>query len=172
MPKKPSPESPATKTPAENLLAIQAHLDTLETYLGDYDLQESAVSEWSVGQHIEHILAATSLLTVLLLRNRTLEDEGDQRSIKPTLLNRGRIPRGIAQAPEATVPGDSPALDDLEKQLRACRKRVARLPNAESESVVTHPYLGDMNRDEALAFMVIHLDHHLKIMADIMKDAK
>lgn len=126
-----------------------------------------AVSAWSIGQHIEHVLRATSAFTLVILRNRKPNGHGIQREIKHQLLEKGQMPRGLAQAPEATLPGKDASREDLAKLLLKTRKRVDQLVSVDADAVADHPYLGEMNRDEIIRFMEIHLEHHLRIMDEI-----
>ena len=153
----------------EDLVAIRDRLNVLVELLPLMEVRSSEVSDWSVGQQIEHVVRATSALTVLILRNRKPDGTGEQLPIKQMLLEHGSIPRGIAQAPEVSLPGTDTSRKELEALILKCRNRTSRLSAVDVESVAPHPYLGEMNRDEILRFMVIHLDHHIGIMRDILR---
>lgn len=129
------------------------------------------MSDWSVGQQAEHVIRATSVFTVIILRNRPADGSQPEVALKHRLLERGSISRGIAKAPKPTLPGAQPSLKDLDGLLLKCRKRVERLSDVDQHSVAIHPYLGEMKRDEILQFLVIHLDHHLSIIKDILETA-
>lgn len=144
-------------------------LDRVSLRLPDAEVRTPSVSGWSVGQHIEHVLRATSAFIVLILRNRKPDGRGIQRAIKHELLEKGQMPRGVADAPEATLPGTNTNQGDLEMLLLKTRKRVLQMGSVEADAVADHPYLGEMNRDEIIRFMEIHLEHHLSIMDDIRK---
>lgn len=158
-----------SKSVDEYIAAIRAHLERLEALLPRAACKTDTVSAWSVGQHAEHVLSATSILAVLLSRNRKSDGKTDQSPIKHLLITHGSMPRGIAHAPEGTLPAPDPTTEDLAKMILTCSNRVGRLVRTDADAVVPHPYLGELYRDEALMFMDIHLNHHLSIIADIVK---
>lgn len=55
-------------------------LDRLSVQLPAAALRLPSISAWSIGQHIEHVLRATSAFTVLILRNRKPDGRGNQRN--------------------------------------------------------------------------------------------
>lgn len=148
---------------------IQRALDLLESHLGSRNLRRSDVSDWSVGQQIEHVLKATSAFTVMALRNRQPDGTGIQKQLKGLLLKRDSFPRGVANAPDVSIPGDSTPEAVLNTLLLNTRNRITRLEEVSATAVAHHPYLGEMDRDEAIHFMAIHLEHHLSIIEDIVK---
>ncbi|MDA0752462.1 MAG: DUF1569 domain-containing protein [Bacteroidetes bacterium] len=142
-------------------------LNQVAEFLPHASLRNEHISRWSIGQQAEHVIRATSAFTVQILRNRKPDGSGVQKPITAQLLAHGMIPRGVADAPEATLPQLSTSPEELETLLLKARKRVSRLVEVHPESVANHPYLGEMDRDEIFRFMVIHLDHHLAIMREI-----
>lgn len=147
--------------------SVLRRLDQLEMQIAQGERRAPEVSAWSVGQHIEHVLRATSSLTVMIFRGRKPEGQCRQRVIKRQLLDQGFIPRGVAQAPDATLPGSKTSPQELLKLLLNTRARVEKLPDAEADSVADHPYLGALDVAEAIRFTEIHIDHHLGIMEEI-----
>lgn len=153
----------------ERITLVHELLDEIEGFTSRADLKVAEVSDWSVGQQIDHVLKATSTFTILLLRNRPADGTGTQRQLKEKLLQKGSFPRGLVQAPDVTRPDAEPSEESLKRQIRKCRNRIARLSEVSEESVADHPYLGEMQRDEVIAFLAIHLRHHLSIIRDIVE---
>jgi len=149
-----------------------AAFDKIEFYLASWQVRDVDVSAWAVGQHIEHVLKATSTFTVMLLRNRQPDGSGIQKQLKGILLQRDSFPRGVAKAPDVSLPADNTPEEALAQLLLKTRNRIGRLETVSSTSVAHHPYLGEMVRDEAVHFIAIHLDHHLSIIEDIVNAAK
>ena len=156
----------------QHLERIQCALEDLEAHLGSWDLNSSRISDWSVGQQIEHVLKATSTFTVLTLRNRQPDGTGFQKQLKGLVLKRDSFPRGVAKAPDISLPGEDTPKAALPSLLLETRNRLERLDTVSSSAVVHHPHLGEMKRDEAVHFMAIHLEHHLSIIKDIVKDSE
>lgn len=118
------------------------------------------------------MLKATSAFAVLIARNQPSESGASDLSIKCELLDAGAFPRGIVDAPDVTKPSDSPTEAAIQRALLKCRKRVDRLATVQPDATAVHPYLGPMQRDEVIDFLLIHLKHHLSIIDDIVKAEK
>ena len=142
-------------------------LDRVSAFLGFSGVTVADISEWSIGQHAEHVVRATSALTILVMRNRASEGSNESGAMKVALLNQGFIPRGVAQAPEGTLPAEETDIDALNQLILKTSNRIRRLAEVGPDAAAIHPYLGEMKRDEAIRFMEIHLDHHLQIMREI-----
>jgi len=153
----------------ERLAVVHDLLDEIEGFIPKINLKAIEVSNWSIGQQIEHVLKATSVFAILILRHRPSDGTGAQHHLTQRLLQRGSFPRGLVQAPEVTLPASDPSEKGLTILLRKCRNRISRLSEVNIDSVAEHPYLGEMQRDEVIDFLSIHLKHHLSIMRDIVK---
>ena len=142
-------------------------LDRVSAFLGISGVTVVDISKWSIGQHAEHVVRATSALTILVLRNHASEGSNVSEALKVALLKQGFIPRGVAQAPEGTLPAEETDIDALNQLILKTSNRIRRLADVGPDAAAIHPYLGDMKREEAIRFMEIHLEHHLKIMHEI-----
>jgi hypothetical protein len=127
------------------------------------------VSRWSVGEHLDHLLKSTQSVLKRI-------DSKDSLPSGVTLLGRviltlGWIPRGRGKSP-SRLGGMRVPLADLQAavaQIEAAligldteRIDIARVPN------VPHPRFGGLTPAQALRFTVIHNEHHLKIVRDIL----
>lgn len=136
-----------------------------------------AVSAWSVGEHLFHLVLACDLS----LRNATslARDEGlllrepeDKNPEALALLRRGRFPRGVARAPRFVTPPrriDLALLGRLLAEVRAAREHLAGDLAALSAAprTIPHQLLGDLDAREWLRFARAHTAHHLLIVREI-----
>lgn len=134
-----------------------------------------AVSEWSVAEHLEHLLLADRgiLRWILGLDDG---DPGDSRErpneIGLAVLAAGAIPRGQGPAPEFALPaGMSP--DEIASGLDALRMRAVGLERrltalAVHRSTLPHHVLGHLGAAEWMRFLHIHHEHHAAIVRDIL----
>jgi hypothetical protein len=144
---------------------------------GLLETRAPGVSAWSAGQQFRHALAA---LHEGLSAAGALADGHDariDRSAAPAerlraLLARGRIPRGLGQAPASTLPGERPtrteiqaALDEANQRLGALRARAQAVRAA--AGTIAHPQLGPLDAALWVRFADIHTRHHLSIVDDI-----
>ena len=134
----------------------------------EYRNQE--VSGWSVGQQIEHVLIAMSGMALALRKEHISETQKADNQLKIEVLNSGSFPRGVIQAPEISRPREFVDQDDLKRLILKTSNRVSGLLDLSERSTIDHPILGQMSRDETIRFMVIHNDHHLSIIADILAE--
>jgi len=155
-----------------DLQRILSALQEVESFIPSWQQKDESVSNWTVGQQIEHVLKATSAFTVMILRDRKADGSGIHKQLKGLLLQRGSFPRGIAKAPDISMPADATPATGLTARLHKTRNRVSKLPDVSASAVAHHHYLGEMDRDEAVAFMAIHLEHHIKIIRDIVNDSQ
>ena len=84
----------------------------------------------------------------------------------------GFIPRGRAQSPSVVVPRPEITAHELTTLLDQSSTLLAEAPALDRNTWFTHPFLGTMNRDQALRFLLVHNRHHLKIVADILKQRR
>ena len=128
------------------------------------------VSTWSVYEHLEHLLVADQGIVELLKAK-----EEPPETVPRTLTGRivmftGRIPRGRAKSPKHVVP----SLRERSELLAiksSIDQNISALDHEElshyRKAVGNHPYFGSFTPAEWLKFMVIHNNHHLRIVSDI-----
>ncbi len=133
------------------------------------------VSAWSVGNHIEHTLAVNAKTVLILSSENAHIDPGtippvSERGLK--ILESGVIPRGAGKAPESVLPKMNnyvDLMDDVERNtslldgLTVIYRQIAA-----DTSVYPHPALGGLTKMQWLRFLEIHIQHHMKIIADII----
>ena len=122
------------------------------------EYRNEEVSGWSVGQ------------ALALRKERLSKTQKVDNQLKIDVLNSGSFPRGVIQAPEISLPRVFVNHDDLKRLLLKTSNRISGLLDLSKRSTIDHPILGEMSRDETIRFMVIHNDHHLKIIADILPE--
>ena len=81
----------------------------------------------------------------------------------------GKIPRGRAKSPKSTVPPDNISVEDIQKQLSAARQAAGFLESLDKDQFFKHFSFGMLNREKAERFIVLHTNHHLNIIEDILK---
>ena len=141
----------------------------------DLNQRSVEVSNWSVGEHLEHLLAAGSR-TLLGIDAILSGQSTDTRELSPPgkmVLQSGQIPRGAAKAPEFVEPQGEFDADALVKGFQELCQRVEGLPEefplegTPEEPAQPHFALGRLGARDWLLFTAIHSDHHLQIIAEI-----
>jgi hypothetical protein len=127
-------------------------------------------SSWSVAEQFDHTLkVATSILSIL-------ESENPKVLSRPcSLLGRvvlsiGYIPRGKAKSPERLA-GTQATEAELREKLGQLETSLARLAaqkmNRSKVPIVPHPIFGGLTPAQAMRLLVVHTEHHLKIVGTL-----
>lgn len=138
------------------------------------------VSWWSVGQHIGHVARTMDLLAKQI--DEMLANPEKDADLKPNdivfqVLEGGEIPRGRGHAPESLRLPPKPDPAEVAKELDAAGEGWAKLSTRTQalETVqATYPHFafGPLTPKRWVRFIAIHNAHHLKIIDDILKEAK
>lgn len=143
-------------------------LPRLRSAVAHGEVRAPAVSAWSVGMHVHHC-ALSMIGTARQVARSTPPPPRRRRSLLATVLLRiGRIPRGRANAIDAIRPRENVDGVELRAQLDECERLLADLEQSDSRAWFEHFVFGVLPRDQAVRFLRIHNDHHLRIIADIL----
>ena len=141
--------------------------------------KSDSISAWSPGDHAFHVILACDLSlrnarSLVLDRGRLVREPEDRKDEALTILHRGRIPRGKAQAPRFVTPParlDLDLLRTLTDEVQTARaelaKDVAQLEKA--PRTVPHQLLGDLTAQEWVRFARLHTAHHLVILRELLR---
>ena len=148
---------------------IKDQLLKIESLLPKIEVRNGKVSKASVGWHLEHLL----LILNSSLKGLTMTDPEDYKpkfSLKKfVFLNFGLIPRGRIRAPKQFFPLEVPTQESILKLLNLAKDRLEAAKELPEKSFITHPFLGDFDKQTTLRFLWLHSNHHLKIVDDILK---
>lgn len=143
--------------------------------------RSATVSQWSVGQHCEHILKADrlNLRAIEMLMRGGGEAIDSSASSHPVLVS-GEIPRGVAEAPGFVMPEEEPVSKVLvplaEKVLSGWSEKLKELEGCTgTEDYMTrgipHHEMGLLDIPTWIRFAMIHTRHHVDIAAEIQSSA-
>ena len=128
------------------------------------------VSGWCPAEHLDHMAKVAGSVVHVLAK----EDAQPRPGV--TLIGRlvmlvGWIPRGLGKAPKRLT-GTRASAEDIDAALARIEQELDALPpaafSASRGSIVAHPRFGGLTPPQALRFIVVHNDHHLKIVRDIL----
>jgi hypothetical protein len=147
---------------------LNAQLDELASFSPSSDLRDVSISNWSVGQQIEHTLIAISGMILALRKEHPGSGTREPNLYRDTVMETKTFPRGAIQAPDISLPSESPDSVFITRLINKTRSRLGNPLEIDSKSTLIHPIMDVMYRDEALEFMTIHTAHHLAIIREIV----
>lgn len=172
------------RTPEQDLEALLEELERLEAETLDRGAEsEVPGSDWTIGQHAQHVLLAldhTGRALDLLGEGtddriqRSLPDPRSDDYAPPAVVERllgsGRIPRGEAEAPAHVVPDSrvtsARAAEMFRDQRGGWRRRGQRLAGCGAWSGwLPHPILGPLSARQWVRFAFVHTRHHREIVS-------
>lgn len=146
---------------------LRKQLDELESYIPQLEVRNDAISASTVGWQIEHDLLVISSVIEGVKRSDPAAYKWQFKPLKYVVFWRGVIPRGKVGAPKLVTPGEI-TQDTLQAHIALCRQRLEELEQIGAGHYFTHPFFGDLKKKETIPFLLIHTEHHLKIIREML----
>lgn len=157
------------------LAVLHSQLERLRTLarMNDDELRAtSPISAWSPAQHLDHMVKVSSALTGLILNFETPRLARGITITGRAVLALGWIPRGRGKAPER-LHGTHVTRDELLASLDALAAKVQRVDAthlvASRGPIAPHPIFGGLTPRQALRFITVHNNHHMRIVRDVLR---
>jgi hypothetical protein len=148
---------------------LDAILPELANYIADYNQFNHAISEASVGWHIEHSLLVIKQVTATVAQSEPKLYKSKFNLSRFFVFLLKTIPRGKAKAPKVVIPVDEITIETLQESLKNTYQAIAYLKDCQENQYFMHPFFGQLNKKQTIKFLEIHTEHHLKIIRDILK---
>lgn len=148
---------------------LDAIMPELATYIPNYDQSNKAITEVTIGWHIEHCLLVIKQITSTVAQSEPKLYKAKFNIARFFVFLTKTIPRGKAKAPKVVIPGDDITLEALQASLTNTYQAITYLKNCEENQYFMHPIFGQLNKKQTIQFLAIHTEHHLKIIRDILK---
>jgi hypothetical protein len=143
-------------------------LAILSDYSNQYEKTNTDVSDVSVGWHIEHSCLVISRVVDTIIKSNATEYSWNFSFKKMIVLALNKFPRGKAKAPKSVMPGEQINLDSIQKNISEAKEALTKLTTAQKNQFFTHPVFGKVNKKDSFKFFVVHTNHHIKIIQDIL----
>ncbi len=127
------------------------------------------ISKSDVAWHLDHSLKVINSVITVLKKSNPEDYKWKLHFKRSYLFLVGYIPRGKATAPKSVQSLDDISVKDIHRQLETAKFLINQLDSLDKKSNVKHPFIGFLNLKQAKRFLVIHTQHHLKIIDDILK---
>ena len=148
---------------------LEAQLEEMRGYVPHMTQLNTKVSGAPVGWHLAHNLKVIHSILAGLENSDPVQYRRSFSWKKELVYLTGMIPRGKARAPKRVIPEDNISESELREQIDSAKTGVNYIAKHSENSFFEHPYFGHIKRDETAKFLVIHTEHHLKIIRDILK---
>jgi len=146
-----------------------SQLNEIENLKQFSDKSAPEISEASVGWHLEHSLLVISKIIEGLKISKSENYQPRNNFAKIFVMTTGYIPRKKGKAPKITIPENDFNSENISKNIELVKTNLHHFNAFHPDSFIEHPYFGHLNVKEALKFLRIHTNHHLKIVKDILK---
>ncbi len=150
-------------------MLFEKQLSELESYLPQMEKTNPSVSKSTVGWQIDHSLRVLRGISWQLEESNPSEFKSKFSIPKYFILLTKTIPRGKARVPKNVQNDKEITIESIKDFLEKTKIQLTKINDLDKNSFFPHPIFGHMNKDEAIRFIEIHTEHHLKIIRDILR---
>ena len=143
-------------------------LNQVGTYADQFENTNIAISEGSVGWHIEHSCLVIIKIIETIMQSSPAAYSWHFNFKKIVVFTLQKFPRGKAKAPKSVMPVAQINPASIQKNITEAKEALAQLITAQKNQFFTHPIFGKVNKKDTFKFLAIHTHHHVKIIQDIL----
>lgn len=151
----------------ENLHKLMTQL---ESEIAQHEIVNLQASTGSVGWHIAHSLKTIDQIVTACKTSNPKAYQSKfnfKRFLIVDVLN--KIPKGRVKAPKLVRPEGDITKETLTLSVQNLRDNLADWNQLDENAYFKHPFFDDLNKKATEKFLVLHTNHHLKIIAAILK---
>jgi len=142
-------------------------LNQLESHIIDFEKTNVAISQSSIGWHIDHSLMVINGIIDQLKKSNPEQYKWQFNWNRIFIKSINKIPRGRGKAPKSVKPSETSSIEILYYKLQIANDSIIELENLEPNNYFKHPYFGNLNLKTTIWFLELHTKHHLEIIKDI-----
>ncbi len=150
-------------------MLFEKQLSELESYIPQLEKTNSKITHSNVGWQIDHSLRVIRGVAKQLEDSNPSEFTSKFSFAKFVIMATKYIPRGKAKAPKSVQNENQITEETIREFLEKTKTQISKIENLDKNSHFPHPYFGNLNKKEAIRFIGIHTEHHLKIIRDMLK---
>jgi hypothetical protein len=144
-------------------------INELENKLLFIEQKKEAVSQVTVGWHVEHSLLALIKMISAVEHSNPADYKRKFNLKRSIVLTLGKIPRGRAKAPDSVKPAEEANMAHIKDLTEKAKQKADLFEKLSWDKFFTHPVFGDVQVKQARRIIAIHTNHHIKIINDIIK---
>jgi hypothetical protein len=147
---------------------INSVLNYLESHIGNHSVSNQKISKGNIAWHIDHSLKVINNVIIALQKSKPDSYKNNFSLLGKIFFKLGFFPRGKAKAPKYVKPPEVILKEDLISQIQLAKTNVETIASLDKNAYFKHPLFGNINKKRVTHFLVLHTNHHLKIINDIM----
>ncbi|QXP60932.1 DUF1569 domain-containing protein [Olleya sp. HaHaR_3_96] len=151
-----------------SLHTVNKTLDTLELAIKNHTVSNPKVSKSNVAWHIYHSLKVINNVCIALQKSDPSLYKNNFSLLGKLFFALGFFPRGKAKAPEHVKPPEVITKEDIISQMQLAKTNVETIASLNKNAFFKHPLFGHIKKKRVSRFLVMHTNHHLKIINDII----
>ncbi len=144
-------------------------LNSLEAHIENHSVSSAKISNVDIAWHIDHSLKVINNVIIALHKSDPNSYKNNFSFLGKLFFKLGFFPRGKAKAPKHVKPPEVILKKDLIAQIQLAKTNVEKIVKLDKNAYFKHPLFGNINTTRVYRFLVLHTNHHLKIINDIMK---
>tara|TARA_B100000809_G_scaffold266141_1_gene327523 strand:+ start:9885 stop:10349 length:465 start_codon:yes stop_codon:yes gene_type:complete len=151
-----------------SLQKLNLTITNLEAHIEHHNTSNSKISKSDIAWHIDHSLKVINnvIITVQASDPNTFIDNFSL--LGKLFFKLGFFPRGRAKAPKHVRPPEVILKEDLISQTELAKANIENIATLDNKAYFKHPLFGNVNTPRIYRFLLIHTNHHLKIINDIL----
>ncbi|WP_292892141.1 hypothetical protein [Nonlabens sp.] len=149
---------------------MNKQLTELASFIKAGDQLNLKVSKKSSYWHLDHSCKVLHAISEALTTSQPKDYQPKYSLPKLMIMTTGFIPRGKGRAPKQTLPTGDLSTEALYSNLEKIKEAIKDLNDLSKNNNFKHPVFGYLNLKDAIKFMGIHTQHHLKIMRAIVSN--
>ena len=157
------------KTDFMSIQKLNIALNTLESYIERHNVSNIKISKSAIAWHIDHSLKVINNVIAAVQKSEPDTYKNNFSFLGKVFFAIGYFPRGKAKAPKHVKPPEVILKEDLISQVALAKANIKTIARLDDNAYFIHPLFGNINTPKIYRFLVIHTNHHLKIINEIIK---
>ncbi|TXE15811.1 DinB family protein [Psychroserpens burtonensis] len=151
-----------------SLEKLNIGITTLEAHIENHTVSNPKISKSNIAWHIDHSLKVINNVIITVQSSDPKTYTNNFSLIGKLFFALGFFPRGKAKAPKYVKPPETVLKEDLVSQIELAKTNVKTIAGLNKNAYFKHPLFGNINTPRIYRFLLLHTNHHLKIINDIV----
>jgi len=144
-------------------------LKNLETHIENHNVSNPKISDADIAWHIDHSLKVINNVVSALQKSDPNLYKNNFSFLGKVFFTLGFFPRGKGKSPKHVKPPEVILKEDFIFQIEQAKTNINIISSLNINTYFNHTLFGNINKPRIYRFLIIHTNHHLKIINDILK---